>query len=88
MTTTTSTISNVINARNRIVRLALDGNARYTHDAIGADDGDINEMADLVGLPLVWSARADDDVAVYSDGTSWALVCNCNGPVVITEVTS
>jgi len=87
MTTTTSTISNVIDARNRITRLALDGDVHYTHEAIGADDGDVNEMADLVGLPLVWLARADDDVAVYSDGTSWALVGNCNGPVVITEVT-
>jgi len=84
----TTEISEVINARNCIARLALDGDARYTHDAIGDVDGDINEMAELVGLPLVWSARADDDVAVYSDGTSWALVCDCNGPVVITEVAS
>ena len=84
----TATITNVITARNRIARLALDGNVRYTHEAIGADDGNVNEMAELVGLPLIWSARATDDVAIYSDGTRWALVAYANGPVVITEVAS
>lgn len=84
----TNTISNVIDNRNRIVRLALDGHRTYTHEAIGHVDGDINKMADLIGLPLVWSARADDDAAIYSDGSEWAIVADCNGPVVITEVAS
>jgi hypothetical protein len=72
-----------IASRNRIARLALDGDVHYTHEAIGANDGNVNEMDDLVGLPLVRRARADDDVAVYSDGSRWALVADANGPVVI-----
>jgi hypothetical protein len=74
---------NAITARNRIARLACDGDSRYQMEAIGPDDGNINEMETLVGLPLVWSARADDDVAVYSDGENWALVADANGPVLI-----
>jgi len=77
-------IKTVIDTRQRIARLALDGDSRYSHEAIGADDGNVNEMAELIALPLVWSARADDEVAVYSDGKRWALVGNCNGPVVIS----
>jgi hypothetical protein len=73
---------NAISARNRIARLAIEGDPNYTHEAIGADDGNVNEMATLLGLPLVWRARADDDVAVYSDGENWALVADANGPVV------
>ncbi len=79
-------IKTVIDTRQRIARLALDGDSRYSHEAIGADDGDVNEMAELIALPLVHSARATDDVAVYSDGNAWALVANANGPVLITEV--
>jgi hypothetical protein len=74
---------NAISARNRIARLAIEGDPNYTHEAVGADDGNVNEMATLLGLPLVWRARADDDVAVYSDGANWALVADANGPVVI-----
>jgi hypothetical protein len=74
---------NAISARNRIARLAIEGDPNYTHEAIGADDGDVNEMAELIGLPLVRAARADDDVAVYADGANWALVADANGPVVI-----
>jgi hypothetical protein len=84
----TNEISKVIDARNRIARLALDGHRNYTHEAIGHVDDDVNGMANEIGLPLVWSARADDDVAVYSDGRRWAIVGDCNGPVVITEVAS
>ena len=84
----TSTITNVIAARNRIARLALDGHVHYTHEAIGAEDGNVNDMAELVGMPLIWSARATDDVAIYSNGTRWALVADANGPIVITEVAS
>jgi hypothetical protein len=79
-------IKTVIDTRQRIARLALDGDSRYSHEAIGADDGNVNEMAELIALPLVHSARATDDVAVYSDGNAWALVANANGPVLITEV--
>jgi len=79
-------IKTVIDTRQRIARLALDGDFRYSHEAIGADDGNVNEMAELIALPLVHSARATDDVAVYSDGNAWALVANANGPVLITEV--
>lgn len=81
-------IKTVIDTRQRIARLALDGDSRYSHEAIGADDGHVNEMAELIALPLVHSARATDDVAVYSDGSAWALVANANGPVLITEVAS
>jgi len=79
-------IKTVIDTRQRIARFALDGDSRYSHEAIGADDGNVNEMAELIALPLVHSARATDDVAVYSDGNAWALVANANGPVLITEV--
>ena len=81
-------IQTIIDTRNRIPRLACDGDSRYEMAAIGPDDGNVNEMAELIALPLVHSARATDDVAVYSDGNAWALVANANGPVVITEVAS
>ena len=80
-------IQTIIDTRQRIARLALDGDSRYSHAAIGAEDGNINEMAELIALPLVHSARSTDDVAVYSDGSAWALVANAHGPVVITEAT-
>ena len=79
-------IKTIIDTRQHIARLALDGDSRYSHEAIGADDDNVNAMAELIALPLVHSSRTTDDVAVYSDGTRWALVADANGPVVITEV--
>lgn len=72
-----------VEARHAIARAALDGDPRYSHEAIGAEDGDINGMAAETGLPLVYRAESDSDVAVYSDGERWAMVADANGPVVI-----
>lgn len=78
------TTTEIITLRNEIARSALDGDSRYSHEAIGADDGDVNAMENETGLPLVHRAQSDSDVAVYSDGTSHVLVCDANGPVAIT----
>ena len=75
--------SEIITARHKIAKLALGGNARYSFDPIGDVDGDINSMATLAGLPLVYRAESDNDVAVYSNGTRHVLVCDAHGPVAI-----
>ena len=80
---TKMTTSEIITARDEIANLALAGHARYSFDAIGERDGDINAMADETGLPLVYRAYADNDVAVYSDGEHHVLVCDANGPIAI-----
>lgn len=77
------TINEIITARHQIARAAIDGDRRYSHEAIGADDGDINEMEAETGLRLVHRATSTSDVAVYSDGTTHALVADANGPIVI-----
>ena len=73
----------IITARNEIANLALAGDARYSFDAIGKSNGDINSMADETGLPLVYRAHSNNDVAVYSDGEKHVLVCDANGPIAI-----
>ena len=67
----------------KITRLALDGNTRYSHEAVGADDGNINEMADELGGELVTRAEEGDDVAVYLVDGDAVIVADCNGPVAI-----
>ena len=78
------TTSEIITARNEIARAALNGDTRYSHEAIGAEDGDINEMETETGLPRVHRAESDSDVAVYSDGTRHILVGDANGPIAIS----
>lgn len=78
------TSSEIISARNQIARAALDGDARYSHEAIGADDDDINDMEAQTGLTRVHRATSDNDVAVYSDGSRTVIVADANGPVAIT----
>lgn len=77
------TTTEIITRRNEIARAALDGDRRYSHEAIGADDGDINDMVAETGLPRVHCAESTSDVAVYSDGTRHAIVGDANGPIVI-----
>lgn len=76
-------LSDIIARRNDIARSALDGDLRYSHEAIGEDDGSINEMDVDIGMPIQHRAENDNDVAVYSDGRRAVLVCDANGPVAI-----
>ena len=77
------TTSQIIDERHKIARLALDGDTRYYFEAIGANYGDINSMAEETDLPLIYRAYSDDDVAVYSDGKKHVLVCDAHGPIAI-----
>ena len=72
-----------IDSRNTIANLALSGDRRYIFDPIGAEDADINDMERETGMTLVHRAYSDSDVAVYSNGTRHALVCDANGPISI-----
>ena len=69
------------------MRLALDGDSRYRHVAIGPVYGDINDMESETGGRRVIRATNDSEVAVYvcTDG-SLVIVADANGPVAITEV--
>ncbi len=78
------TTAEIITARNEIARAAINGDTRYSHEAIGADDGNINEMSAEAGLPRVHRAESDSDVAVYSDGVRHILVADANGPIAIS----
>lgn len=84
-TLTAETISQT--TARQIARLALDGDARYSHEAIGADDGDINDMEAEAGGRRIIRAANDSEVAVYErpDG-SLVIVADANGPVSITAV--
>jgi hypothetical protein len=77
------TTSEIISARNKIARYALNGDTRYCHEAIGKSDGDINSMEIETGMTLVHRAYSDSDVAVYSDSESHVLVFDANGPIAI-----
>ena len=81
---TTMSTEEIIESRNNIARLALDGDDRYSHEAIRDEYGDINDMETEISLPRVWRAQSDSDVAVYSDGTRHILVADANGPIAIT----
>ena len=72
---------------NGIARLALDGDDRYSHEAIGPVYGDINDMESETGGRRIIRAANDSEVAVYAreDG-SLVIVADANGPVAITEV--
>ena len=77
------TTEQIIKARNEIARSALNGDSRYSHEAIGDERGNINDMETEAGLPRVYRAESTDDVAVYSDGETHVLVCDANGPIAI-----
>ena len=66
-----------------IVNLALNGDTRYSHEAIGDEGGDINEMGVQTGGVLVERTYRDTDIAIYDCGPRWALVADCNGPIVV-----
>jgi hypothetical protein len=72
----------------KIVRLALDGDSRYSHDSIGREDQDINDMAAETGGVLVDKAIVDTDIAIYDCGSHWELVADCNGPISVCVVKS
>ncbi len=72
---------------NSIARLALDGDSRYSHAAIGPVYGDINDMEPETGGRRIIRAANDSEVAVYvRDDGSLVIVADANGPVAITEV--
>ncbi len=77
------TTSELINARNEIARLALNGDNRYWHEAIGESDGDVNLMETEIDLPLVHRSLNTNDAAVYSDGNRHVLICYAHGPCAI-----
>jgi len=68
---------------NQIARLALDGDTRYSHYAVGVDDGDINDMAEALGGELVTASRCDSDVAIYNVAGEAVIVADANGPIAI-----
>lgn len=76
-------LTEVIEARNEIANAALNGDDRYSQNAIGDENGNINDMETETGLPRVYRAQTTDDVAVYSDGTRHVLVMDANGPVAV-----
>jgi hypothetical protein len=76
--------SQIIAARHKIARAALNGDTRYDFEPIGANNGDINEMAKETGMARIYRAGHDNDVAVYSDGTRHMLVCDAHGPISIS----
>lgn len=66
---------------------ALCGHPDYTHEAIGPDDGDINDMETETGGKLMIRAESTDAVAVYQlADMSLVLVCDANGPIAIRNV--
>ena len=69
---------------NGIARLALDGDTRYSHEAIGSEDGDINDMEVEARGRRIIRAENDGEVAVYirEDGKP-VIVADANGPVAI-----
>ena len=69
---------------NGIARLALDGDDRYSHEAIGNDDSNINGMESETGGRRIIRAENDGEVAVYirEDGKP-VIVADANGPVAI-----
>lgn len=70
---------------NDIARAALDGDSRYSHEAIGSEDGDINAMESETGGRRIIHAGNTSEVAVYAkvDG-SLVIVADANGPVAIS----
>lgn len=88
MTTTLDPMKAITPALAReIAMAALCGHPSYTHEAIGPDDGDINDMENETGGKLMIRAESTDAVAVYQlpDG-SLVMVCDANGPIAIRNV--
>ena len=48
--------------------------------AVGEEDDDINELAELLGAELVVTSTSDDRVAVYRRGERLILVGDAHGP--------
>lgn len=72
--------------RHSIVRAALEGDALFSHEAIGEDDADVNSFGRELGMLLIHRSRQTDEPAIYvaNDGSSdWAIVADCHGPIVI-----
>ena len=75
--------------RHWITRAALDGEPIFAHEAIGEIEDDINSFARELGMVLVHRSRGTDDPAVYvvnDDSREWAIVADCNGPIVIRPI--
>jgi hypothetical protein len=70
---------------NEIARAALNGDIRYSHEAIGSEDGDINAMeTEIVGRRIIRAANTSE-VAVYArTNGSLVIVADANGPVAIS----
>lgn len=81
-THTSETITQAV--ANNIARAALNGDSRYTMEAIGEEDGDINSMETEAGGKRIIRASNDTEVAVYelTDG-ALLIVADANGPVAI-----
>jgi len=48
--------------------------------AVGEDDDDINELAELLGAELIVTSTSNDRVAVYRRGEQLILVGDAHGP--------
>jgi hypothetical protein len=79
---TAETITQTI--ANEIARAALNGDARYSHEAVGNEDGDINTMETEVGGRRIIRASSTSEVAVYDRNGALVIVADANGPVAIT----
>lgn len=77
----------VIADRKIIAHSAIEQDKRYQWNPIGSQDDDVNDMGSLLGMTRIHYAKATNDVAVYADTerTKWAIVADCNGPIVITQ---
>lgn len=52
--------------------------------AVGEEDDDINELAELLGAELIVTSTSNDRVAVYRRGEQLILVGDANGPWAVS----
>lgn len=52
--------------------------------AVGEEDDDINELAELLGAELIVTSTSDDRVAVYRRGEQLILVGDAHGPWAVS----
>lgn len=52
--------------------------------AVGEDDDDINELAELLGAELIVASPSNNKVAVYRRGEKLILVGDANGPWAVS----
>ena len=52
--------------------------------AVGEEDDDINELAELLGAELIVTSTSSDSVAVYRRGEQLILVGDANGPWAVS----